>query len=80
MGGWQGSGGENSEEGGGTVKWEKENGNRVEKYLETVVDVQTRDHHQKPIRVHTAHQGRDHEAIPALVALIQQAIHRIRAQ
>jgi len=54
--------------------------NKTGKYLQTIIDVQTRHHHQKPIRVHTPHQRRDHKAVPALMAVIQQAIHRIRPQ
>lgn len=42
--------------------------------LEAVVDVETRYHHEEAIRIDTTDEGRDDEAVPALVGVIQQAV------
>ena len=48
--------------------------------LQAIIDVQTWYHHQKAIRIHTTHERGNDETIPALVGLVQQAVHSICTQ
>ncbi len=53
---------------------------RGDPYLEAVIDVQARNHHQEAVCVHTAHQRGNHVAIPAFVAVINKTIDGVCAQ
>ena len=49
-------------------------------YLEAVVDVQAWHHHQEAVRVDASHEGGDHEAVPALVRVVEDAVDGVRAE
>ena len=51
-----------------------------EPYLEAVIDVQTRHHHQEAVRVDASDKRGDHEAVPALVRVVEDAVDGVRAE
>lgn len=50
------------------------------RYLEAIVDVQARHHHQETVRVDTAHECFDDVRIPRLVSVVHQAVDRVGSQ
>lgn len=55
-------------------------GARTETYLQPIVDVQTRHHHQEAVGIDTANKRLDDIGVPRLVRVVNQAVHSIRGQ
>ena len=49
-------------------------------HLETVVDIQARDHHQESVSIDTAHKSFNDIGVPRLVGIVDQAVRCVRSQ